>query len=118
MAQYYSLYSWLLSTIVKERKERMTFAFGVLVAAALWSGTTKNPDVSIGLLAHPFAHTAHSFACSTLLASLARFAALIRSLAHFAHSLACGKVGILMSQNQAVLNHSAPMRRPREKIRR
>ena len=31
---------------------------------------------------------------------------LVRSLAHFAHSLARGKVGILMSQNQAVLNHS------------
>ena len=59
----------------------MTFAFGVLVAAALWSGTTKNPDVSTRMLAHPFAHTAHSFACSTLIALFARSAALIHWLA-------------------------------------
>ena len=34
-----------------------------------------------------FARTAHSFACSGLLASLAPSAALTRSLAHFTHSL-------------------------------
>ena len=34
-------------------------------------------------LTHPFARTAHSFACSALLALLARSAALTRSLAHF-----------------------------------
>ena len=62
-----------------------------------------------------FAHTAHSFACSALLAPLRSF---VCSLAHFTHSQVCRKVGILMSQNQAVLNHSAPMRGPREKIRR
>ena len=48
-----------------------------------------------------FARTAHSFACSILLALLARFAralrcallrSLNRSLAHFAHSLASGTV--------------------------
>ena len=37
-----------------------------------------------------FARTAHSFACSALLPSHARCAALIRSLAYFAHSLARG----------------------------
>ena len=36
---------------------------------------------SFGSTAHSFARTAHSFACSPLLASLARSAALIRSLA-------------------------------------
>ena len=52
--------------------------------AALWSRITKNPDVSAGPLACPFAPfacTAHSFACSTLLALLAPSAALTRSLA-------------------------------------
>ena len=45
-------------------------------------------DVSTGPLARPFARTAHSFACSGLLASLApSAAALVCSLAHFAHSL-------------------------------
>ena len=50
--------------------------------SALGSGTNKNQDVSTGPLARPFARTAHSFACSALLASLARSAALIHSLAH------------------------------------
>ena len=46
-----------------------------------------------------FACTAHSFACSALLALLAHSAALIRLLVcSVAHSRACGKVGILMSQ--------------------
>ena len=49
--------------------------------AALWSGTNKNRDVSTGPFAHPFARTAHSLTCSALLASLARSAALTRSLA-------------------------------------
>ena len=39
-----------------------------------------------------FARTTHSFACSVLLALLARSAALTRSLAHLAHSLAHGTV--------------------------
>ena len=39
-----------------------------------------------------FARTAHSFACSGQLASLAPSAALTRSLAHLAHSLTRGKV--------------------------
>ena len=51
----------------------------------LWVRKTKNTDSS----------TAHSFACSALLASLALSAALrsnARSLAHFAHFLARGNV--------------------------
>ena len=44
-----------------------------------------------------FARTAHSFACSGLLALLARSAALTRSLAHFAHSLARGTVNDCMA---------------------
>ena len=51
---------------------------------ALWSGTNKNRDVTTGPLARPlvcsFARTAHSFACSGLLASLAPSAALTRLL--------------------------------------
>ena len=42
----------------------------------LWSGLNKNRDVRTGPLARPFARTAHSFACSGLLASLAPSAAL------------------------------------------
>ena len=74
-----------------------------------WFRSAKNQDVSTGLLACPFACAAHSFACSTLLALLARSAALIRSLARFAHSLARGKVNDWMSQNYLVLSHSAPV---------
>ena len=44
------------------------------------------------VVGHSFAHIAHSFACSRLLALLAPSAALTRSFALFAHSLACGKV--------------------------
>ena len=62
----------------------------------------KNPGVSTGLLACPFACTAYSFVCSALLC-----ATITHSLAHFAHSQARGKLGILMSQNHTVLNHSA-----------
>ena len=63
--------------------------------------------------AHSFACTVHSFACSTLLASLARSAALIRSLARFlTHSRARGKENDSMSQKSkrpgfAILSHSA-----------
>ena len=49
---------------------------------ALWSKTAKNTDCSTGPLTRPFACTAHSFAFSTLLASLTRSAALTRLLAH------------------------------------
>ena len=67
------------------------------------------------LSVHSFFCTVHSFACSALLFALTRSAALrcaplrsfVRSLAHFAHSQARGRVGILMSQNHTVLNHSA-----------
>ena len=51
------------------------------VADARWSRTNNNRDVSTGPLASPFARTAHSFAYSGLLASLAPSAALTRSLA-------------------------------------
>ena len=51
-----------------------------------------------------FYRTAHLLVCSAQLALLARSAALICLLARSLHSQACGKVGILMSQNQAVLN--------------
>ena len=56
-----------------------------------------------------FAHTAHSFACSGLLASLAPSAALTRSLARSLRSLPCSwESDFLMSQNDLVLSHSAP----------
>ena len=55
-----------------------------MMTIPLWARKIKNPDESTGPLARPFACTAHSFACSTLLASLARSAALtcllVRSL--------------------------------------
>ena len=49
----------------------------------LWSGTNKNRDVSTGPLARPFARTAHSFACSGLLALLAPSVALTRGKVNF-----------------------------------
>ena len=74
---------------------------------ALWSGTNKNEDVSNEPLARPLARTAHSFACSALVASLARPTALIRLHAHkLTHSRARRKVNDLMSQNDLVLSHS------------
>ena len=57
------------------------------VGKALWARSTKNPDVITGPLARPFAHTAHSFICSAPLASLARSAALTRSLTLLTPSL-------------------------------
>ena len=55
-----------------------------------------------------FTRTAHSFACFALLASLARSAALIRSLARsLTRSRAHGIVYDPMSHFQALLNHSA-----------
>ena len=55
-----------------------------------------------------FARTAHSFACSGLLASLAPSAALTRSLARSLRSLPCSWGSeFLMSQNDLVLSHSA-----------
>ena len=56
--------------------------------------STKNSDCSTG----PLARTAHLFAWSALLASLA----------HFAHSRVRGTVNAWMSQNDLVLSHSAP----------
>ena len=77
-------------------------------AGALWSGTNKNRDVSTRPLARPFARTAHSLACSRLLASLAPFAALTRSLARLLRSLPClWESELLMSQNDLVFSHSA-----------
>ena len=54
---------------------------------AQWARSTKNPDVSTGPFGCPLARTAHSFACSALLALLARSAALTRSLARSLCSL-------------------------------
>ena len=55
-----------------------------------------------------FARTAHSFACSGLLASLAPSAALTRSLASSLRSLPRSQESeFLMSQNDLVLSHSA-----------
>ena len=67
---------------------------------ALWFRSTRIQAASIELLAYPFVLSLilliHLLALNCL-----RSAALI-------HSQACWKLGILMSQNQAVLNHSAP----------
>ena len=59
----------------------------IKVFNSLWARIIKNPDVCIGPLTRPFAHTALSFAHTALslarfapLASLARFAALTRLL--------------------------------------
>ena len=55
-----------------------------------------------------FARTAHSFACSGLLASLAPSAALTRSLARSLRSLPRSwESEFLMSQNDLILSHSA-----------
>ena len=76
----------------------------------LWSKTARNPDVSTGPLARPFAlslalltrlhapltrshtHLTCSLAPPCLLRSRDPLRSLIRLLAHFAHSLARGKV--------------------------
>ena len=59
-----------------------------------------------------FARTAHSFACSGVLASLAPSAALTRSLARSLRSLPRSwESEFLMSQNDLVLSHSAAFRR-------
>ena len=56
--------------------------------------------------AHSFAHTSHSLACSALLASLARSAALFRSHRLLTHSLPSSWCsGIFLSNFQCVLNH-------------
>ena len=73
----------------------------------LWSGTNKNRDVSTGPLARPFARTAHSFACSGLLASLAPSATLTHLLARSLRSLPRSwESELLMSQNDLILSHS------------
>ena len=65
---------------------------------SLWSRTTKNRGVGTG----PLVRTAHSFACSILVAWLTCSALLIRSLTRsIIHSRTQWEV------NQAVLNHSA-----------
>ena len=68
-----------------------------------------NRDVSTRQLAHPFARVhelvTHSLALHCL---LVHSAALINTLTH---SQACQNLNDLMSQNQAVLNHSAAVRK-------
>ena len=71
---------------------------------ALWARSTKNPDVSTGPLARPFARS-----LAPLTRSLAPHCslcsrALLRSLAH---SFARGNVNDIMSQKSLVLSHSA-----------
>ena len=57
-----------------------------------------------------FAGTAHSFACSELLALLARFTALIRSLARsLAHSGAHGKEVFVYELNASISYHLNPL---------
>ena len=61
------------------------------------------------LVARSFTCTAHLFAWSTLLAYLARSAAVTCSLAHFPHSFACGTVNEkmdILSVFYPVLDHS------------
>ena len=58
----------------------------VLFSRAQWSRITKNPDLSIGLLARPFARLLAPLTCSLappcLLCSRAPLHSLVRSLAH------------------------------------
>ena len=61
-----------------------------------------------------FTRTAHSFACSALLASLARSAALIRSLARsLAHSGAHGKAIYVYGMNASISYNLKPLCNPR-----
>ena len=63
---------------------------------AQWARITKNPEVSTGSLARPFACSlallTHLLAPPCLLCLHAPLCSLVRLLAHFAHSLACGTV--------------------------
>ena len=66
-------------------------------AIPLWFTTTNNVDVGTGLLARPFARTAHLFARSVLFAQFAR------SAAHsFAHSLTPELVGMRIIRGQGI----------------
>ena len=77
---------------------------------AQWFNKAKNRDVSTGPLARPFARLlaplTRSLAPPCLVCSRAPLHSFICLLAHFTHSQALGKVGILISLNQAVLNRS------------
>ena len=97
---------------------------------ALWFRTATNRDVSAGRWAtcssvRSFPRIAHSLACSALLASLTRSAALNHSLRcihsltrSLTHSRAREKVNDKMSQIDLVLSHSAAVfRRPRDSMR-
>ena len=92
----------------EEEEDHVVMKWRVSGGGALWSETNKNRDVSTGPLVRPFARTAHSFACSGLLASLAPSAALTRSLAHFAHSLARGTVNDWMPILSVFFLYSGP----------
>ena len=90
-----------------------TLRFAAMVA--LWFRKTNNLDSSTGqlasLIARSLACTAHSFAYSAMLASLACSAALIRSFTpSLTHSLAGRNVYDLMSQNDLVVSHSVEFR--------
>ena len=95
--------------------EKGIFRGGGVVGTALWSGTTKNQDVSTGPLARPFARSlaplTRSLAPDCSLRSRPPLRSLVRSLAHFAHSLARGTVNdwmAILSVFFSIFNHSAP----------
>ena len=97
---------WLLLHRAILRHSRFMRIHPLSCGSPQWGRTAKNRDISTGPLAHPFARTAHSFACShrslirllrtasfALLALLVRSAALICLLAcSFTHSRVCGRV--------------------------
>ena len=89
-----------------------TCSFIVVVdSSTLWARSNKNPDVSIGPLARPFALShallTHLLAPHCLLPSHAPLCSFVRSLAHsLTHFRVCGKVNDSMSQNDLVLSHS------------
>ena len=81
-------------------------------AAALWSGTNKNRDVSNGPLARPFAHSlaplTRLLAPDCSLRSRPPLRSLVRSLAHFAHSLARGTENDCMAILSVFFFHFRP----------
>ena len=85
----------------KRRKKRPQHK----VIADTWE--VSGPESSTGPLARPFALTSHSFACSTLLVSLARSTALTCSLAHSLPLWDSDWLGGHLSVLLSILAHSA-----------
>ena len=97
----------------REKKRKRYRCIYLTHAAALWSGTNKNRDVSTGPLARPFARSlaplTHSLAPDCSLHSRPPLRSLVRSLAHFAHSLARGTVSdwmAILSVFFSIIDHS------------